>query len=287
MPYCTHTKILGSYLKMLAQNWGCVSNGLLIINFLCIWEKLNAYSLDLRENSEQNGDFSIECNGHTIKAQYSVKYLGLNLDDQLTGEEIVNSILQKVNGRLKFLYRQCNFLEEKLRKSICSALIQCHLDYTCSSWYSVLNKQLEKKLQICQNKTVRFIKKNLGPRSHVGFSELDSLNMVNVELRIKQLRLSHAYKIYNETGPSYLREHFVKTSDVHQHFTRGSTEKFVVPSVSAVAATTFCCSAIKDWNSLPLDIKQKSTFNGFKTAVKHCLRTHLQLMETDNFIYYS
>ena len=110
--------------------------------------------------------------------------------------------------------------------------------------------------------------------------------MLNVEFRIKQLRLSHAYKIYNETGPLYLREHFVKTSDVHHHFTRGSTENFVAPSVSGVAATTFYYSAIKDWNSLPLDIKQKSTFNGFKTAEKHCLRTQLQLTETDNFIYY-
>ena len=64
-------------------------------------------------------DFSIECNGHTIKAQRSVKYLVLNLDDQLSGEAIVNSIVRKVNGRLKFLYRQCSFLEEKLRKSIC------------------------------------------------------------------------------------------------------------------------------------------------------------------------
>ena len=53
VPYCTHTRILGSYLKNLAQNWRCVANGLLIINFLCIWEKLNAYSLDLRENSER------------------------------------------------------------------------------------------------------------------------------------------------------------------------------------------------------------------------------------------
>ena len=36
--------------------------------------------------------FSVECNGHTIEAQRSVKYLGLTLDDQLTGEATVNSI---------------------------------------------------------------------------------------------------------------------------------------------------------------------------------------------------
>ena len=184
-------------------------------------------------------NFSVECNGHTIKAQRSVKYLGLTLDDQLTGEAIVNSIVQKVNGRLNFLYTPCNFLEEKLRKSICSALIQCHIDYACSSWYSGLNKQLKKKIQICQNKTVRFIK-NLGPRSHIGFLELNSLNMLNVDFRVKQLRLSHVNKIFNGTGPSYLSEQFIKVSDVH--FTRGSTENFTF--------CQWCCSNnfLLQWN---------------------------------------
>ena len=68
---------------------------------------------------------------------------------------------------------------------------------------------------------MRFIK-SLGPRSHIGFSKLDSLNMLNVDFRVKLLRLSHVHKIFNETGPSYLSEYFFKTSDVHQHFTRSS-----------------------------------------------------------------
>ena len=188
----------------------------------------------------------------------------------------MKSIVQKVNGRLKFLYRQCSFLEEKLRKSICSA---------CSSWYSGLNKHLKKKLQIYQNKTVRFIK-NLGPPSHIDFSELDSLKMLNVDFRVKQLRLSHVHKIYNETGPSYMSEHFIKTSEFHHHFTRNIIENFVLPSVCGAAATTFYYNAIKDWNSLPLDVKQKRSFNGFKSAAKQYLRTQLKLMETDHFIYY-
>ena len=97
-------------------------------------------------------NFSVECNGHTIKTQRSVKYLGLTLDDQLTGEAIVNSIVQKVNGRLKFLYRQCNLLEEKLRKPICSSLIQCHIDYACSSWCSGLNEKLRKNFRFVKTK---------------------------------------------------------------------------------------------------------------------------------------
>ena len=187
-----------------------------------------------------------------------MKYLGLTLDDQLTGDAIVYSIDQRVNGRLKFLCRQCNVLEENFRASICSALIQCHLDYACSSWYLSVNKQLKKKLQICQNKIVRFIE-NLGPRSHIGFLKLNSLNTLNVDFRVKQHRLSHVHKILNGTGPSYLSEQFIKVSDVHHHFTRGSTENYLVTSVNGVAATTFDYSGIKDWNSLPSDVKQKCT----------------------------
>ena len=48
----------------------------------------------------------------------------------------------------------------------------------------------QEKFQICQNKTVRFIK-ILSPRSHIGFSELNSLKMLNVDFRVKQLRVSH------------------------------------------------------------------------------------------------
>ena len=48
--------------------------------------------------------FSIICNEHVIKATHQVKYLGLFIDDKLSCESIVSSIVQKVNNRLKFLY---------------------------------------------------------------------------------------------------------------------------------------------------------------------------------------
>ena len=95
-----------------------------------------------------------------------------------------------------------------------------------------------KKLQISQNKTIRFIK-NLGLKTHIGFSELDSLGMLNVDLRtvtVKQSRLSHVHKISNGGCPSYVSEHFVNVSNIHSHNTRGSGENFVVP----LSATTFC-----------------------------------------------
>ena len=150
---------------------------------------------------------------------------------------------------------------------------------------SGLNKQLKKKLQVCQNKTVRFIK-TLGPRSLIGFLEINILNMLNGDFRVKQPRPSHVHKIFNRTCLSYLSEHFIKVSDVHHHLTRGSSKNVIVPSVSGVAATFFYNSGIKDWNSLPSDVKQKCTLNGFESAARQYLRSQLQLMESDTYLYY-
>ena len=110
--------------------------------------------------------------------------------------------------------------------------------------------------------------------------------MLNVDFRAKQLRLDHAHKIFSDRCPSYLSENCVDTLDIHRHNTRGSSENFVIPSVSGVAATTFYYSAIKDWNSLYSGVKIRSNYNSYKGAAKSYLRTHLQLSEADNFIYY-
>ena len=56
-----------------------------------------------RLRSQSN--LKIECKGSVIEPKDNVKYLGVILEQTLTGENMVNSILQKANARLKFLYR--------------------------------------------------------------------------------------------------------------------------------------------------------------------------------------
>ena len=48
-------------------------------------------------------DFIVTCNNHIIKASDHVKYLGVIIDNHLSGEHIVDSIVHKVNNRLRFL----------------------------------------------------------------------------------------------------------------------------------------------------------------------------------------
>ena len=53
---------------------------------------------------------NISRKGTAIEGKKSVKYLGATLEQSLSGETMVNAIIQKANARLKFLYRKQRFL---------------------------------------------------------------------------------------------------------------------------------------------------------------------------------
>ena len=85
--------------------------------------------------------------------------------------------------------------------------------------------------------------------------------------------------------PTY-RNIFVRYQIFICYNIRGSSENFVVQRVSGHASTTFFFNGIKDWNSLPSDIKRVETFNRLKTSVKGFLNSQMQLKEADIFCCY-
>ena len=106
-----------------------------------------------------------------------------------SGYWTVDSIVKNINRRQKYLHRQARNLDVKSKMSLCSALVQCHLDSACSAWYSGLSKTLEHMLQMCQNRMVRFIL-DMSPRESINYNVLSSIEILNIEDRVKQLRLN-------------------------------------------------------------------------------------------------
>ena len=79
-----------------------------------------------------------------IKRHSQVTYLGCSMDETMSGEPMALKVINKVNGKLKFLYRKNSFLTPGLRRMLCNGLMQPHFDYTCSAWYPNLNVKLKK-----------------------------------------------------------------------------------------------------------------------------------------------
>ena len=82
-----------------------------------------------------------------IKQYSKVTYLCCELDKSLSGEAMALKVINKINGKLKLLYRKNRYLTPYLKQLLCNALIQPHFDYACSAWYPNLNKKFKSKLQ--------------------------------------------------------------------------------------------------------------------------------------------
>ena len=162
----------------------------------------------LPKKTKKGGTFYISfVKDHQTKSQDSVKYLGLFTDKYLNCEKIVNSVIGKVNATLKFLYRHCKYVDTKTRVTRSSYTMLLRLLIFFMVWW--INKSLKQKLQVAQNKVIRFIL-NLQPMTRINYSVLTDVSMLKVEARVKQLRLNHVFTIFRELSPKYLNYNFVQ-----------------------------------------------------------------------------
>ena len=121
-------------------------------------------------------------------------------------------------------------------------------------WYTGITCLLKMKLQITQNKVIRFIL-GLPSRSHIGPAEFSGANMLPLPLRVDQLKLNHMYSIINGIAPSYLKSEIVITGH-HGHGTRSGNRACFVPRVNSFAIKSFFYTGIKQWNYLILECRE-------------------------------
>ena len=90
---------------------------------------------------------------------------------------------------------------------VCNALIQPHFDYVCSAWYPNFSKKLKDKLQVIQNKCIRFYLK-LHSREHISNKSFHKLNWLPINQRFQQCVTSTVFKFVQNKCPAYMNEVF-------------------------------------------------------------------------------
>ena len=162
-----------------------------------------------------------------IKQHSKVKYLGCMLDETMSGETMALSVINKINNKLKFLYRKNRFLTPTLRRLLCNALIQPHFDYACSTWYPNLTKILKNRIQTSQKKCISFCLE-LDNMTHISHKEFEILNWLPATESFNQCINSIVFKYVNNQCPNYLNEVF-QTAPENNIQTRGCFLKLKYP----------------------------------------------------------
>ena len=219
-----------------------------------------------------------------IKQHSEVTYLGCVLDSTLSGESMATHALGKINGKLRFLYRNQNYLGYSLRRLLCNALIQPHFDFACLAWYPSLNKKIKGKLQCAQNKCIRFCLM-LGNRAHIGVNEFKRINWLPTRERFEQCACVNIFIFFAKTAPTYISEMY---NPVEQsRHTRRSFKQLKLPNQTTNRGLkTLSYIGPKLWNALPTSILSVNSVNNFKHRLKENFFEEIQKIEDSSYILY-
>ena len=93
--------------------------GLSITNCLPIWVKHSRSCIGTKRRLSTGVKLNVICNGNVIESNSNVTYLGVTLDQFLSGEIIASNILYKSSNKLKFLYRNAGKFNLESKKKTC------------------------------------------------------------------------------------------------------------------------------------------------------------------------
>ena len=158
-----------------------------------------------------------------------MKYLGVFLNDSLSWDTHLNTLILKLNRAIGLLAKIQHYMPKYLLKTIYYSLFNSHLIYASQIWGQSKSDHFRKLVKL-QEKALTII--NFLP---------DATPLRDIYMNLKVLKLPDYIVLqntllikdfFNEDLPKPLNEHFKKLNDQHRHVTRSSAyNSFFVPKV--------------------------------------------------------
>ena len=199
----------------------------------------------------------------TIYPSHSVKLLGIHIDTKLSWDTHINMLKNRLRSSL-FMFKSCkNYLDLKCRLMFYYSHFYSYIQYGISIWGSMLKKSDLKQLSIAQRKFIRCIV-NAKYNAHTDpiYKELKLLKIESI-IKLEQVKLF--YKINNRSCPSEILKEFKFN---YGKSTRNKSNPNPPKHSTSRYNNSFLIKGISNWNSLPYNIKNKPTFNSFKSSAK-------------------
>ena len=207
--------------------------------------------------------------GHSVIAPQSpVRNLGVWLDSNLSMGDHITKTSSAAFYYLYNIRRIRKYLSKECTETLIHAFISSRLDYCNSLLYGLPAYQIQ-KLQRVQNSAARLVFEE-SKFCHIT-PLLRALHCLSVPHRIVLKILLLTFKAIHKLAPTYISE-LVSLKDAESGSNDGKLLNIPsIKSLSTLGHRSFYVAAPKLWNDLPLFIKNISSVNAFKKALK----THL------------
>jgi hypothetical protein len=206
-----------------------------------------------------------ELHGHTLENASVVKYLGVNIQDDLRWGPHVNAITNKANKTLGFLRRNLKIGNKKTKETAYKTLVRPVLEYAASVWdpYTATEIQAIEKIQ---RRAARWVSNRHRQTSCVD-SIIDSLGWPSLEDRRRRARLETFYK-YHHGLITINSKYLPKPSSNRQSSRKNNSCSYSIPSCrTQYRQMSFFPRTIPDWNGLPQEVVAAESLDSFKSRL--------------------
>ena len=118
-----------------------------------------------------------------------------------------------------------------------------------------------------QNQCARLVMKNFDREVH-GEVLVSNLGWQNVRQRIAYFTDTLTYKCLNDMAPNYRHDRFTYLTELHDYDTHNSNQLEIPKARTNNLTKTFSYQGAKNWNSLPITIKESESLAEFKRLLK-------------------
>ncbi|XP_065196122.1 uncharacterized protein LOC135827585 [Sycon ciliatum] len=215
----------------------------------------------------------VKCKDQALTVTSTAKYLGVTIDDQLSWQPHVSSVVQKASVAISQLWRHGRSLPIRARRLWYIGIVQARLTYASNAFFPSLTQQLQSRL-IKSSKS--------GIRAIFRLSSRASTAPLLVRLSIRSLTHIFNYKVlffvfrclHDLASPLFctyfqLMANTGQASRDDRRITRGQEQRLLqvpfLPGPSGRQSLTFVGSTL--WNALPSDIRLHSAAVAFKLAL--------------------
>ena len=133
-----------------------------------------------------------------------------------------------------------------------------HIDYCCTVWGNINNSLTDSMIKLQKRAARIILDKDIDASSEDMFAELHWMKFPD---RVDYQKAIIMYKILNNHTPSYLKEYFTFTSEVHHRSLRSTTENLLyIPKPNLeIFRNSLSYSGSRIWNAIPEHIKQSTS----------------------------
>ena len=257
------------------------------IGLKCLYKWLTANKISLNSSktelvvfqsnkSTQRFEFKIKINGKKILPSQSIKYLGVNLDDSLSGEKHCKILSGKLNRANGMLCKIRHYVTREDLISIFHAIFSSHLTYNCQVWGTSDNTHVN-KIGKTQNKAMRIINfKEFSTPSKPLYAECGLLKLSDT-IKLKNCLFVHDF--LRNLLPNCFEDYFLTLNLAYNnHITRSSSlGALFLPlrNTSTYGINSITYKSIQCWNQIT---------NTFKINLSELTRTNLKKVITHLFL---